>query len=163
MGYVTTIAADMRHWGHHSPPCWLESRDLNMIMMAPQITCHSRLINDIWERSGGRQPVGFFVIVGVTYVILICQWKLANHKIANLSIISQTFMKIAIQFVGKCYYSTTWHTWTRWRHQTETLSALLVLCAGNSPVTGEFPSQRPVTRSFDVFFDLCLNKRLSKL
>ena len=27
---------------------------------------------------------------------------------------------------------------------------------------GEFPSQRPVTRSFDVFFDLHLNKRLSK-
>ena len=26
----------------------------------------------------------------------------------------------------------------------------------------EFPAQRPVTRSFDVFFDLCLNKRLSK-
>ena len=35
-------------------------------------------------------------------------------------------------------------------------------CAGNSPVTGEFPSQRPVTRSFGVFFDLRLNKRLSK-
>ena len=34
------------------------------------------------------------------------------------------------------------------------------ICAGNSPVTGEF--QRPVTRSFDVFFDLCLNTRLSK-
>ena len=33
-------------------------------------------------------------------------------------------------------------------------SALLVICAGNSPVTGEFPTQRPVTRSFDVFFDL---------
>ena len=27
---------------------------------------------------------------------------------------------------------------------------------------GEFPTQRPVTRSFDVFFDLRLNKRLSK-
>ena len=40
--------------------------------------------------------------------------------------------------------------------------ALLALCAGNSPVTGEFPSQRPVTQSFDVFFDLRLNKRLSK-
>ena len=49
-----------------------------------------------------------------------------------------------------------------WRHQMETFSALLALCAGNSPVTGEFPSQRPVTRSFDVFFDLRLNKRLSK-
>ena len=41
-------------------------------------------------------------------------------------------------------------------------SALLALCAGNSPVTGEFPAQRPVTQSFDVFFDLCLNKRLNK-
>ena len=49
-----------------------------------------------------------------------------------------------------------------WRHQIETFSALLALCAGNSPVTGEFPSQRPVTRSFDVFFDLLLNKPLSK-
>ena len=27
---------------------------------------------------------------------------------------------------------------------------------------GEFPTQRPVTRTFDVFFDLRLNKRLSK-
>ena len=44
----------------------------------------------------------------------------------------------------------------------ETFSALLALCAGNSPVTDEVPSQRPVTRSFDVFFDLPLNKRFSK-
>ena len=49
-----------------------------------------------------------------------------------------------------------------WRHQMETFSALLAICAWNSPVPGEFPAQRPVTRSFDVFFDLCLNKRLSK-
>ena len=33
---------------------------------------------------------------------------------------------------------------------------------GNSPVTGEFPAQKPVMRSFDVFFDLHPNKRLSK-
>ena len=49
-----------------------------------------------------------------------------------------------------------------WRHQMETFSALLALCAGNSPVTGEFPTQRPVTRCFDVFFDLRLNERLIK-
>ena len=49
-----------------------------------------------------------------------------------------------------------------WRHQRETFSALLAFRAGNSPVTGEFPTQRPVTRSFDVFFDLRLNKRLIK-
>ena len=48
-----------------------------------------------------------------------------------------------------------------WRHEMETFSALLALCAGNSRATGEFPSQRPVTRSFDVFFDLPVNKRLS--
>ena len=41
-----------------------------------------------------------------------------------------------------------------WRHhQMETFSAFLA---------GEFSAQRPVTRSFDVFSDLRLNKRLSK-
>ena len=50
-----------------------------------------------------------------------------------------------------------------WRHQIEeTFSALLAFCAGNSPVTGEFPAQRPVTRSFNVLFDLRRNGRLSK-
>ena len=44
---------------------------------------------------------------------------------------------------GRCLYS-----W--WRHKLETFSALLAICAGNSPVTGEFPKQRPVKRSFDV-------------
>ena len=44
----------------------------------------------------------------------------------------------------------------------ETLSALLALCEENSPVTGEFLSQRPVTRSFDTFFDLSLNTRWSE-
>ena len=51
---------------------------------------------------------------------------------------------------------------TLWRHQMESFSALLALCAGNSPVSGEFPAQGPVTRSFDVFFDLHLIKWLSK-
>ena len=50
----------------------------------------------------------------------------------------------------------------RWRHQSETFSALLAICAGNSPVPVEFPTQRPVSRSFDIFFDLHPNKRLSK-
>ena len=44
----------------------------------------------------------------------------------------------------------------------ETFPALLALCGGNPPVIGGFPSQRPVTWSFDVFFDLRLNKQLSK-
>ena len=64
---------------------------------------------------------------------------------------------IYVIYVHGSALSCTW-----WRHQMETFSELLAICAGNSPVPGEFPGQRPVTRSFDVFFDLRLNKRLSK-
>ena len=53
-----------------------------------------------------------------------------------------------------------------WEHMMKpsngNISALLALRAENSPVTDEFPSQRPVTRSFNVFVDLHLNKRLGK-
>ena len=66
------------------------------------------------------------------------------------------------------------YTW--WHHDLETLSyywpttassngnifRVTGLLCGNSPVTGEFPTQRPAARSFDVFFDLHLYKRLSK-
>ena len=57
----------------------------------------------------------------------------------------------------KTEYNKTW-----WRHQMETFSALLAIYAGNSPVSGEFLAQRPVTQSFDVFFNPRLIKRLSK-
>ena len=50
--------------------------------------------------------------------------------------------------------STPW-----WRHQMKTFAVLLAICARNSPVAGEFPAWRPVTRNFDVFFDLRPNKR----
>ena len=53
-------------------------------------------------------------------------------------------------------------TITWWWHQMETFFVLLALCARESPVTGEFPSQGPVTRSFGVISDLRLNKRLCK-
>ena len=43
----------------------------------------------------------------------------------------------------------------------ETFSALLAICAGNSPATGELSAQSPVTRSLDVFLDLRMNERLS--
>ena len=52
------------------------------------------------------------------------------------------------------------HSW--WRHQMESFSALLALCEENPPVTGGLSSQRPVTGTFDDFFDSHLNKKLSK-
>ena len=49
-----------------------------------------------------------------------------------------------------------------WRHEMETFCALPALCEGNSQLTGEFPSKRPVTLGFDVSFDLSPKKRLNK-
>ena len=63
---------------------------------------------------------------------------------------------------GSCVQTRVHVNLTWWRHQMETFSALLDLCAGNSLVTSEFPSQKPVKWSFDVCFDLRLNKRLSE-
>ena len=70
------------------------------------------------------------------------------------------FLQLTLQFLMChviCYNELPW-----WRYQMETFAALLALCEVNPPVTNEFPSQMPVTRNFDVFFDLHLNKRISK-
>ena len=75
----------------------------------------------------------------------------------------ESWMDVNVNTGRECIHwgdSETQNSW--WRHQMETFSALLAICAGTSPVTGEFPAQRPVKRNFDVFFDLRLNKRLSK-
>ena len=69
----------------------------------------------------------------------------------------QGWVPLLCPFFASCILTLPW-----WRYQMETFSALLTICAGNSPVTGEFPTQRPVTRSVDVIFDLDLNKRLSE-
>ena len=82
----------------------------------------------------------------------------SNWKFFERWIINWPCLKKNSIGTGEVLITTT--TW--WRHHVETFSALLAICAGNSPVTGEFPAQRPVTRSFDVFCDLRLNKRLSK-
>ena len=58
----------------------------------------------------------------------------------------------------KDYIKRSW-----WRHQMEIFSALLVMYAGIFTGHRGIPrTQRPVTRGFDVFFDLRLNEWLSK-
>ena len=59
-------------------------------------------------------------------------------------------------FFGAVIFLCRPATWRRLH--METFSALLAICAINLPVTGEFPEQRQVTRSFDIFFDLRLNE-----
>ena len=43
-----------------------------------------------------------------------------------------------------------------WRHQIDTFSTLLALCAGDSPFYPQNPSKRPMARSLDVSFDMKL-------
>ena len=64
---------------------------------------------------------------------------------------------LALEMSRRCKLPGGHASWW-WRHQMETFSALLALCV----VTDEFPSQRPVMRSFAIFFHLPLNKRLRK-
>ena len=76
---------------------------------------------------------------------------------------SSTYMYIYLSHCNtNAHIISFMHDIPWWRQQMETFSALLDICAGNWLVTGEFLAQRPVTRSFVVFFDLRLNKRLSK-
>ena len=74
----------------------------------------------------------------------VCYWPLRFHEIPR------HYERVNLS-------ATAW-----WRHQMETFSPLLSPCEGNQTVTGEIHSQRPVTRSFDVFFDLRLDKRNRK-
>ena len=80
-------------------------------------------------------------------------WRWVN----GLSIIQCRMIYNPILIYGQWKPIESWR-----RHQIVTFSTLLAICAGNSLVTGEFPAQRPVTLSFDVYFDLRPNKRLSK-
>ena len=82
--------------------------------------------------------------------ILQGEWQIVGDQYSQM-----IFINIWISTLWRCV-----HAW--WSHQRETFSMLLAFCAGNALVTGEFPSQSPVMQSCDVFFDLCLNKQLSK-
>ena len=94
----------------------------------------------------------FWIVIWMNYAHICIEACLLRSIVLNIY-----FPKLSFQFLRFIILREKW-----WRHQIETFSALLPLCAGNSPVTGEIPSQRPVTLSCDVFFDLHLNKVLSK-
>ena len=112
-----------------------------------------------------------FVIMALAqkYVVLVASWLATYHSVKHITyhgtqgpVLLQRSDAVAILLQPMTAQLSKKTALPWWRHQMETFSALLAICAGNSPVTGEFPVQRPVTRSFGVFFDLRPNKRLSK-
>ena len=118
-------------------------RDKSIFIRKP-----SQISYKVWQRSMGWS-LGYKLLYPTVY----CGAQLLMHAIDTCSWQQSPQLQVVIKIT-----SNRWNSW--WRHQMETFSALLAICAGNSPGTGEFPAQRPVTRSFHVFFDL--NKPLSK-
>ena len=77
-----------------------------------------------------------------------------NHK-CNSFIVKSIFCKVVVS------YSWTHYLFMMTSSNGNIFRVIGPLC-GEFTGPGEFPTQRPATRSFDVFFDLRLNKRLSK-
>ena len=105
----------------------------------------------------------FDVLSSIWQRLLICwehsRYALGSHMTNFQKIVLNVNMAMLV-LSSKSWSKLSTNMW--WCHQMETFSALLATGAGNSPGPGEFPTQRPVTRSFDVFFDLRPNKRLGK-
>ena len=133
------------------------------------------LTKDRMVRSVGVTPIAAVILVwiaGKCQLISLTNPTMLQSYIPQCTILQQKCAHVSTYFC-LCVVRLWWcmvskprpvdiYNQTWWRHQMETVSVLLAFCAGNSPVTGEFLTQRPVSRSFDVFFDLRLNKRLSK-
>ena len=150
----TFVTSSYLHYGNS---CTVKTTSLYWI--SPRTTLHFYI-------CCGYLPAHFTHIIqgysaGSRACLSHCQWIhserhcwLINMNPPRVIAYSYSWKK---QNKSYCAYLMAW-----WPHQMETFSALLTLCAGNSRGTGEFPAQRPVTRSFDIFFDLRLNKRFSK-
>ena len=148
-----------------------------MVDCAAYIKCVNNMSNIVLQWTKLKKshnapapcPIMFWMVHNLGYGTdaLWCLWDWSVGCIDKVVAVAR-WRKL--NFVTKCLVDGLLHCNTPtkripaawWRHQMGTFSALLTVCAGNSPVPGEFPTQRPVTQSFDVSFDLRLNKWLSK-
>ena len=144
---------------HCLNPCWLRSLISYGITKTEWVKSISEIHFPCWIRILDCQNLLDHLILHhmVEFFYLYLQTCHSFQTIIGTS--SSCYSKIIDYLFEnlKWKFSIPW-----WRHQMETFSALLALCVGNSPVTDEFPSERLVMPSFDVFFDEGLNKQLSK-
>ena len=85
----------------------------------------------------------------------------SNYILTQLNIFEHQMYWDCVQSTECVKKASLKSCWCMMTSSNGNFSALLALCVGNSPVTGEFPTQGPVTRNLGVFFDPRLNKRLS--
>ena len=96
--------------------------------------------------SSQRTRVGTSIPTLVTSVSMAMSALAKGHDCSEVWYCDNTTVAATLKNEPSITWSQAW-----WRHQMEIFTALLAICAG-----------RPVTRSFDIFFDLRLNKQLSK-
>ena len=126
------------------------------------IHCHREFptkFNHSWYKRSLKPSIWLHLYSCVSSITHMAQSSMTPHGIAyNTTLTNLEFTKGSL--LDKLWGFCCEYSW--WYHQREIFSVLLALCEGNPSVTVGFPSQRPVTRSFDVFFDLPLNKQFNK-
>ena len=62
---------------------------------------------------------------------------------------------VLTKYISRIIAKYVLHHTAWWRRQMETVYALLAICAGNSPVTGEFPKHKDQWRGALMFSLIC--------
>ena len=112
------------------------------------LLCHviSLLFQHVCSRTSNKTACGWWVILG-KYVLI--YWIKQYTNCWNIAMTS-------------CTTDPSWGDAAMMTSSNGNIFRVTGPLCGEFTGPGEFPTQRPVTQSFDVFFDLRLNKRLSK-
>ena len=115
----------------------------------PKDICHYFNPLSIWCVLRGSSPLKFLwchcrhrTISWLAHA-MVCWRTAASHYLNQCwRIINCGWKTLTKEQFHKCsrYPFVKWFSW--WRHQMETFSALLAICARNSPVPGEFPQTK---------------------
>ena len=146
---------------------WHQAESIMTMLSCKIPTTFTKEYEQSFEIQRIPPALSYFNMICINVVSTeICQPLTTNSCFVSYS------LSVFLQDIWVIFYWNGWskfRTWITdiaqgswWRHQMETFSALPAFCTGNSPANGEFRAQRPVTRSFGVFFDLRPNKRLSE-
>ena len=180
--WKTTISLLLTHWRYWSlalshrlnwhPKSW-KTRRQGCVYIAYLMPFDIYWWNTDYIFRGSTESAGIDNVFRLMYVLWVGVWHRRRQYTSNI------FMDHSYKPIGymlfrhksssvtciygvKPYHSihlTKSFTVFKMTSSNGNISALLALSAGNSPVPGEFPAQRPVTPSFDVFFDLHPIKR----
>ena len=125
---------------HSLNQCWF---------ILKEVGWHSR------ESKGGQMPKTLFCIMSLNITATCPRDQSVDglHLVLTYHLCSGNELQ---HMYGNYIPFSPW-----WRHQMETFSVLLAFCAENSPVTGEFPSQRTVMPKLKFSLICAVNKRLS--